>query len=194
MGGGLDETPSLSLKIFQKSGVSFYSETPPNSNSRDSKIVQIFGIGITAGIFQSGYSPWKWLSSLSTDSFKESNETPSTLLSRGSRILPISGIPKIVKAWGGLDETPSNWLSELRSGSFTEKNETPCVWHPRGSGIEKIGVVFGKEWNSLYFKIPAVWIVLMAELQKSGVFLDKSETPPNSNSRDFKIVQIFGIW
>ena len=33
----------------------------------------------------------------------------------------------------------------------------------------------------------------MAELQKSGVFLDKSETPPNSNSRDFKIVQIFGI-
>ena len=49
----LDETPCLTLKIFQKSGVSFYPETPPNSNSRDFEIVQIFGIEITAGIFQS---------------------------------------------------------------------------------------------------------------------------------------------
>ena len=98
----MDETPCLTLKIVQKSGVSFYSETPPNSNSRDFKIAQNFGIEITAGIFQSGYSPSIRLNSLYTGSFKESNETPSTRHSRGSEIVRIIGIPKIVCMWGGV--------------------------------------------------------------------------------------------
>ena len=141
-----------------KLGVSFFwklVKLPPFSNSRGSEILQISGILITAGIFESGYSPPKWLSFESTDSFTERFETPFAWNSRGSRIVHNLGIPKIGNVCGGgVDETPSNWLSELRSGSFTEKNETPCVWHPRGSGIEKIGVVFGKEWNSLCLKLP----------------------------------------
>ena len=39
-------------------------------------LLEITAILITAGKFQSGYSPSKCLISLGTESFKESNETP----------------------------------------------------------------------------------------------------------------------
>ena len=52
------------------------------------------------GDFSVCNSPCNRLSSLHTGSFIESNETPSTRHSRGSRILLNSGIPKImVKFW-----------------------------------------------------------------------------------------------
>ena len=87
-----------------KLGVSFFwklVKLPPFSNSRGSEILQISGIGITAGIFQSGYSPPKWLSFESTDSLKERFETPFAWNSRGSRIVHNLGIPKIGNVCGG---------------------------------------------------------------------------------------------
>ena len=76
VGGGLDETPNSRLSSQITDSFTQRFETPSISNSRGSRIVQISGIGITAGIFQSGYSPSNRLSSVVTVNLKESNETP----------------------------------------------------------------------------------------------------------------------
>ena len=76
VGGGLDETPNSRLSSQITDSFTWRLETPSISNSRGSRIVQISGIGITAGKFQVHNSPSNRLISLHTDSLTESNETP----------------------------------------------------------------------------------------------------------------------
>ena len=75
-GGGLDETPNRRLYSLITGSFTQRFETPSVYYSRGSRIVQISGIGITAGKFQVHNSPSNRLISLYTYSLTESNETP----------------------------------------------------------------------------------------------------------------------
>ena len=76
VGGGLDETPNRRLYSLITGSFTQRFETPSVYYSRGSRIVQISGIGITAGKFQVHNSPSNRLISLYTYSLTESNETP----------------------------------------------------------------------------------------------------------------------
>ena len=176
------------------------NETPCVWHPRGSKIVQIFGIEITAGNLSVCNSPWKCLISLGTESFRESYETPSLWNSRGCEIVWIFGIPKMGvifgKEWNSLFENSGNfwnritagkfqsgyslpkWLSFLRRDSLRESYETPSLWNFRGFeivlnfGIPKIRV---KIWMKLplsawNFGIPKLGVSFFWKLVKLPPF------------------------